>query len=84
MPPSNAGALWKGVSEVLGFIACMIGLHSCRTESDDNGVWGECVRCHRRFGYVDRYTLRNYAEAEHQARMSKDAEYRAQFESECG
>lgn len=69
---------------ILGKIACALGFHSCTTQSDDQGVWGECVRCHKRFGFASRYALRNYAEAEHKARMLKDAQYRAQFESECG
>lgn len=68
----------------LGGIACKLGFHSCTTNSDNSGVSGECVRCHKRFGFVGRMTLRNYAEAEHEARMLKDADYRLMFESECG
>ena len=65
-------------------VRCLVGFHACVTNSDDSGVWGECVRCHKRFGFIDRMTLRNYADAEHEARMLKDAEYRLMFESECG
>lgn len=39
-------------------------LHKCVTESDETGVWGECIVCHARFGFVDRKTLRRYIEAE--------------------
>lgn len=34
------------------------------TNSDDEGVWGECRICHRRAGYTDRAALRRYADAE--------------------
>jgi hypothetical protein len=27
---------------------------------DDTGCWGECVRCHRRYGFVSREELRTY------------------------
>ncbi len=62
-----------------GTIKCALGFHSCATQSDDQGVWGECVRCHRRFGFVSRYALRQYADAEHRKRMAEDAGYRALF-----
>lgn len=39
-------------------------IHRCRTESDDAGCWGECITCHRRFGFVSRSDLRAYADAE--------------------
>lgn len=36
-----------------------------RTESDDTGVWGECTVCGKRVGFVDRATLRAFADAEY-------------------
>jgi len=38
--------------------------HRCQTQSDDTGIWGECITCHRRFGYVTRVQLRAYADRE--------------------
>lgn len=38
--------------------------HKCRTEFDDTGCWGECIVCHRRFGFVTRAELRAYADRE--------------------
>ena len=35
-----------------------------RTESDNTGVWGECTICGKRVGFVDRATLRAFADAE--------------------
>lgn len=32
----------------------------CRTNEDDAGIWGECIHCHKRHGYVSRETLRAY------------------------
>jgi hypothetical protein len=44
---------------------CWAGLcQTFRTESDDNGVWGECAICGQRAGYVDRPTLRRLADTE--------------------
>lgn len=63
-----------------GKVLCAVGMHRCTTQSNDQGVWGECVRCHRRFGFVSRYALRCYAEVEHQQRMKADASYRALFQ----
>lgn len=44
---------------------CWTGL--CNTfspQSDASGCWGECSICHKRVGFVDRVTLRRYADAE--------------------
>jgi len=40
--------------------------HFCRcvTQSDDTGCWGECIVCHKRFGFVSRADLRAYADKE--------------------
>jgi hypothetical protein len=48
------------------FIAWLTGLHQhrCRTESDETGIWGECIICHQRFGFVTRAELRRYADRE--------------------
>lgn len=62
---TERGIILCGVATgLLGHLACNLGSHPCITNSDDDGVWGECVRCHARFGYVERSTLRAYAEAE--------------------
>jgi hypothetical protein len=55
---------------IWGKLLCALGSHPCTTQSDDHGVWGECIRCHRRFGYVDRATLRRFAEAEWERRQA--------------
>jgi hypothetical protein len=46
----------------------------CRTQSDDTGCWGECVICHKRYGFVTRAELRAFSEHEQAARqgMRKD------------
>ena len=31
-------------------------------KDDDTGIWGECVRCGRRHGFVDSATLRRAAD----------------------
>lgn len=49
----------------LGKLLCALGSHPCRPVCDDTGCWGECDRCHRRFGFVDRASLRRYADAEY-------------------
>jgi hypothetical protein len=48
-------------------IAWLKGLHRhCfRTKYDDTGIWGECVFCHRRVGFVDSATLRAFADREY-------------------
>lgn len=43
---------------------CPLLLCACRPESDETGCWGECVTCGRRFGFVDRATLRARCDAE--------------------
>lgn len=39
-------------------------LCKCYTQSDNDGVWGECVICHKRYGYVTREELRSYCDRE--------------------
>lgn len=41
--------------------------------SDETGVWGECVRCGKRSGFIDRATLRAYADREYEAEMRRRA-----------
>lgn len=36
--------------------------HVCLTRSDGTGVWGECVVCGERFGFVSRWELEEYFE----------------------
>ena len=44
---------------------CWLGLcQTFTTMSDDSGCWGECTLCGKRVGFVDRPTLRAFAENE--------------------
>ena len=43
----------------------------CTTQSHNDGVWGECVICHNRYGYVDRQTLRAYCDREIEREMAR-------------
>lgn len=36
----------------------------CRTAEDEQGIWGQCINCGKRHGYVDRATLRAYIDRE--------------------
>lgn len=44
-------------------------IHRCRTEWDNEGIWGECIVCGRRFGYVTREQIRAYADADIKRRI---------------
>lgn len=51
---------------------CWLGL--CETfaaMSDDTGCWGECTICGKRASFVDRATLRAFADAEYEAARAK-------------
>lgn len=50
---------------------CFVGLCPCEPYSDDGGCGGRCLRCGKIVGYVDRKTLRAYADAEMQWEWSK-------------
>lgn len=41
--------------------------HRCTTEFDETGCWGECITCHRRFGFVTRAEIRAYTDMEVEA-----------------
>lgn len=41
---------------------CWLGMCPHFTNEDDTGVWGECVECGNRVGFVSRATLRRYLE----------------------
>ncbi len=45
---------------------CALGMCPCAPEDDETGCWGECIHCGRRFGFVDRATLRAYADREYE------------------
>lgn len=45
---------------------CPLGMCPHRHESDHTGWWGECIHCGGRAGFVDRKTLRAYADAEYE------------------
>jgi hypothetical protein len=49
-------------------ILCALHMCPCRPASDDTGCWGECIHCGRRYGFVDRATLRRFVDAEYAAR----------------
>lgn len=44
---------------------CRLSLcETFKTASDENGVWGECQKCGKRVGYVDRASLREIGRRE--------------------
>lgn len=51
-------------------LLCPLGACPCRPASDDTGCWGECIHCGKRFGFVDRATLRAYADREIEAALA--------------
>jgi len=51
---------------------CWAAMCGCTTQSDDTGCWGECATCHRRFGFVDRATLRRACDREVALALSPD------------
>lgn len=56
-----------GSSAIVAFAArqyCKLGNCPCRMAEDENGMWGECIRCGKRVGYIDREILRKFADAE--------------------
>lgn len=42
-----------------------------KTASDEHGIWGECQKCARRVGCIDRTTLRDIGRREHEAEMQR-------------
>lgn len=44
-------------------IMCYLGFCQCKVESDDIGIWGECVHCHKKFGYVTRAEMQRFMES---------------------
>lgn len=54
-------------------LRCRLGLHglSFKTQSDNAGIWGECMHCGHRVGYVSRAVLRRYADRKIAARRAK-------------
>lgn len=40
------------------FLRCLFHVCPCRTNHDDKGVWGECVDCGKRFGFMSHEELR--------------------------
>lgn len=52
---------------------CPMGMCPHRPESDDSGCWGECIYCGHRAGFVDRATLRAFADAEYERERAKEA-----------
>ncbi|MBZ9759432.1 hypothetical protein LB553_00835 [Mesorhizobium sp. CA8] len=55
-------------------ILCWFSLcQTFTTQSDDTGCWGECTLCGKRVGFVDRATLRAFADAEYLREMARRA-----------
>lgn len=51
---------------------CKISLcETFKTASDAAGIWGECQRCGKRVGYIDRISLREIGRCEHEAKMRR-------------
>lgn len=59
-------------------------IHRCTSESDDTGCWGECIICHRRFGFVTRSELRAFADRQIEQRLIAELRKRAENEREAG
>ena len=38
---------------------------------DDTGCWGECIRCGKRFGFVEREALRKYIDEEVEIELAR-------------
>lgn len=45
-------------------VLCSLGMCPCRPASDETGCWGECIYCGKRFAFIDRATLRAFADRE--------------------
>ena len=56
---------------------CPLGLCPHAPMSDDTGCWGECIHCGSRAGFVDRATLRAYADAGIEAHLRSRAKQEA-------
>lgn len=62
-------------------IVCWWGGCGMVPRDDDTGCWGECLRCGKRAGFVDRATLRAYCEAEYRRSLGGGALRRRDIES---
>ena len=49
---------------------CPLGACPFKAADDETGCWGECIHCGKRAGFVDRATLRAYADREYEMRQA--------------
>lgn len=53
-------------------ILCKLSLcETFKTASDESGIWGECQKCGKRVGYVDRRSLRDIGRREFESHWEK-------------
>jgi hypothetical protein len=53
------------VSFIRRLMLCTLSLcETFKTASDEAGIWGECQKCGKRVGYVDRGSLREIGRRE--------------------
>ena len=52
-------------------IGCLIWKHECVSCSDETGFWGECVHCHKRFGFVAREKMGRIIDRQIRERLIK-------------
>jgi hypothetical protein len=45
-------------------LRCRLKMCGCVTKDDDFGIWGECVECGKRVGYISRVEIRAYMDRE--------------------
>lgn len=62
----------RGPSFMRRVILCKLSLcETFKTASDEYGIWGECQKCGRRVGYVNRADLRRIGRREYEAEMQR-------------
>lgn len=86
LPPANQEAVVPAASAaspvrrpLWRLPLCWMQLCGFKTNSDDGGIWGECVTCGKRAGYVSREDMRRYIDRE----ITQDALLKA-MESQHG
>lgn len=53
-------------------LKCKLQLCGCIPKSDDKGMWGECVNCDKKTGYISREMMRSYIELQEAIRKHKN------------
>lgn len=61
-----------GASLIRRLTLCRLGLcETFKTASDESGIWGECQKCGKRVGHVDRAGLREIGRREFERHWEK-------------